>query len=109
MTFDAGNHWEFEDHTLSPDQCDSAAKAGTKFMLLEDGSVGMNRRAVELMVVHGCDVTVVECANDDHYGIIYDAMDYGMIDWALGRGALPEHPNYTYYPLDRESTYPYGY
>ena len=109
MTFDAGMHWEIESHTLSPAQCDSAAKAETKFMLLEGGGVGMNKRAIELMVAHGCDVTVVECAAAGHYGIIYDAMSYGMIDWALGRGALPEHPNYTYYPLDRESTYPYGY
>ena len=109
MTFDAGMHWEIESHTLSPAQCDSAAKAETKFMLLEGGGVGMNKRAIELMVVHGCDVTVVECAAAGHYGIIYDAMSYGMIDWALGRGALPEHSNYTYYPLDRQSTYPYGY
>ena len=109
MTFDAGMHWELEDHTLSPEQCDSTAKAGTKFMLLEGGGVGMNKRAIELMVAHGNDVTVVECAAAGHYGIIYDAMHYGMIDWALGRGPLPENANYSYYPLDRQSTYPYGY
>ena len=53
-------------------------------------------------------MTVVECAGGGHYGIITDAMEYGMIDWALGRGARPENSNYTYYPLDKNSTYPYG-
>ncbi len=106
MTFDAGMHWEVEDHVLSPGQCDSAAAAGTKFMLLEGGGVGMNKRAIELMVAHGVDVTVVECATAGHYGIIYDAIRYGMIDWALGKGPLPDDPNYSYHPLDRQSTYP---
>ena len=32
------------------------------------------------MVAHGNDVTIVECAAAGHYGIIYDAMEYGMID-----------------------------
>ena len=31
-----------------------------------------------------------------------------MIDWALGRGERPTNSNYTYYPLNRQSTYPYG-
>ena len=54
------------------------------------------------------DVTIVECAGGGHYGIITDAIEYGMIDWALGRGERPVNSNYTYYPLDRNSTYPYG-
>ena len=107
LTFDAGMHWEVESHVLSPEQCDSAAKAGTRFMLLEFGGVGMNKRAIELMVAHGCDVTIVECAWGGHYGVITDAMQYGMIDWALGRGELPENELYSYYPLDRQSTYPF--
>lgn len=107
LTFDAGMHWEVESHTLTPEQCDSAAKAGTRFMLLEFGGVGMNKRAIQLMVAHGCDVTVVECAWGGHYGVITDAMQYGMIDWALGRGELPENELYSYYPLDRSSTYPF--
>jgi hypothetical protein len=101
-------HWEVESHVMTPTQCDSTAKAGTCFLLLEFGGVGMNKRAIELMVVHGNNVTVVECAGGGHYGIITDAMEYGMIDWALGRGERPENSNYTYYPLDRNSTYPYG-
>ena len=107
LTFDAGMHWEVESHVLTPEQCDSAAKAGTRFMLLEFGGVGMNKRAIQLMVAHGCDVTIVECAWGGHYGIITDAMQYGMIDWALGRGELPENELYSYYPLDRSSTYPF--
>jgi hypothetical protein len=107
MTFDAGMHWEVESHTLTPEQCDSAAKAGTRFMFLEFGGVGMNKRAIQLMVAHGCDVTIVECAWGGHYGVITDAMQYGMIDWALGRGELPENELYSYYPLDRSSTYPF--
>ena len=68
----------------------------------------MNKRAIELMVAHGNNVTVVECAGGGHYGIITDAMEYGMLDWALGRGERPVNSNYTYYPLDKNSTYPYG-
>jgi len=108
LTFDAGMHWEVESHVMTPEQCDSAAKAGTRFMLLEFGGVGMNKPAIALMVAHGNDVTVVECAGGGHYGVITDAMQLGMIDWALGRGELPVNSNYTYYPLDRQSTYPYG-
>ena len=108
LCFDAGMHWEVESHTLTPEQCDSAAKAGTQFLLLEGGGVGMNKRAISLMVAHGVDVTVVECAAAGHYGIIYDAMEYGMIDWALGRGERPVNSNYRYYPLNRQSTYPYA-
>ena len=108
MTFDAGMHWEVESHVMTPEQCDSTAKAGTRFYLFEFGGVGMNKRAIELMVAHGNDVTVVECAGGGHYGIITDAIEYGMIDWALGRGERPVNSNYKYYPLDRSSTYPYG-
>ena len=108
LTFDAGMHWEVESHVMTPTQCDSAAKAGTRFLLFEFGGVGMNKRAIELMVVHGNNVTVVECAGGGHYGIITDAMESGMLDWALGRGERPTSSNYTYYPLDRNSTYPYG-
>lgn len=108
MTFDAGMHWEVESHVMSPEQCDSTAKAGTRFYLFEFGGVGMNKRAIELMVAHGNDVTIVECAGGGHYGIITDAIEYGMIDWALGRGERPVNSNYKYYPLDRSSTYPYG-
>ena len=108
MTFDAGMHWEVESHVMTPEQCDSAARAGTRFYLLEFGGVGMNKRAIELMVVHGDDVTIVECAGGGHYGIITDAIEYGMIDWALGRGERPVNSNYKYIPLDRNSTYPYG-
>lgn len=107
LTFDAGMHWEVERLTLTPEQCDSAAKAGARFMLLEFGGVGMNKRPIELMVAHGNDVTVVECARGGHYGIITDAMESGLIDWALGRGELPENDNYSYHPLDRQSTYPF--
>lgn len=108
LTFDAGMHWEVESHVMTPEQCDSTARAGTQFYLLEFGGVGMNKRAIELMVVHGNDVTIVECAGGGHYGIITDAIEYGMIDWALGRGDRPVNSNYKYYPLDRNSTYPYG-
>ena len=108
MTFDAGMHWEVESHVMSPEQCDSTARAGTQFLLFEFGGVGMNKRAIELMVAHGNNVTIVECAGGSHYGIITDAMEYGMIDWALGRGERPVNSNYTYYPLNRQSTYPYG-
>lgn len=105
LTFDAGMHWEV-DQVLTPEECELAAQAGTEFVLLENGGVGMNKHAIALMVAHGCDVTVVECAAGGHYGIIYDAISYGMIDWALGKGGRPVNDNYSYHPLNRQSTYP---
>ena len=105
MTFDAGGHWEVEDHVLTPTQCDSAAQAGTAFLLLEGSGIGMNKYPIQLMAAHGVDVTVVECAAAEHYGIIYDAIEYGLIDWALGLGERPENSNYTYHRLDRNSVY----
>lgn len=108
MTFDAGNHWAMLDYFLSPEECDVTAKAGTRFMLLEEAGIGMNVRAIELLVAHGNDVTVVRCVEDGHEQIIYDAIRYGLIDWALGKGELPENSNYSYHPLDPTSTYPAG-
>ncbi len=106
LTFDAGNHWAMLQYFLTPEECDVTAKAGTRFMLLEEAGIGMNVRAIELLVAHGNDVTVARCAEDGHEQIIYDAIRYGMIDWALGRGELPQNSNYAYYPLDPSSTYP---
>lgn len=105
VTFDAGGHWEVEDHVLTPEGCDSAAAAGTAFLLLEGSGVGMNKYAIQLMAAHGVDVTIVECAAAGHYGIIYDAIEYGLIDWVLGLGERPENSNYTYHKLDRTSVY----
>ena len=108
LTFDAGNHWEEPSRIMTPEQCDLAANAGTSFLLLEFGGIGMNKRAIELMVAHGDDVTIVEVATGGHYSIITDAMQAGMINWALGQGERPDNGNYRYIPLDRDSTYPYG-
>ena len=108
LTFDAGNHWEEKSRIMSPEQCDEAAKAGTAYYLLEFGGIGMNKRPIELMVVHGVNVTIVEVKEGGHYSIITDAMREGMIDWALGQGERPDTWNYRYIPLDRNSTYPRG-
>ena len=106
LTFDAGAHWAHTDKVLSPEQCDLTAEAGTEFLLFEGAGVGMNKSAIHTMVRHGNDVTIVLCRNDGHYGIIYDAIYKGMLDWVLGNGEQPEDPNYTYIPLDISSTYP---
>lgn len=106
LSFDAGMHWTVPNHVLTAEQCDSAAAAGTGFMLFEGDGVGMNKAAIQVMVLHGVDVTIVHCKAAGHYGIIYDAMDYGMIHWALGQGELSDADNYTYIHLDKNSTYP---
>ncbi len=66
----------------------------------------MNKSAIHTMVRHGCDVTIVLCRNSGHYGIIYDAIYKGMLDWVLGNGEQPTDANCTYIPLDITSTYP---
>ena len=106
LTFDAGAHWAHTDKVLTPEQCDLTAKAGTQFLLFEGAGVGMNKSAIHTMVRHGNDVTIVLCKNNGHYGIIYDAIYKGMLDWVLGNGEQPDDPNYTYIPLDLSSTYP---
>ena len=106
LTFDAGAHWAHTDKVLTPEQCDLTAKAGTAFLLLEGAGVGMNKSAIHTMVRHGNNVTIVRCQNDGHYGIIYDAIYKGMLDWVLGNGEQPTDANYTYIPLDLTSTYP---
>ena len=106
LTFDAGAHWAHTDKVLTPEQCDLAAEAGTEFLLFEGAGIGMNKSAIHTMVRHGCDVTIVLCRNSGHYGIIYDAIYKGMLDWVLGNGEQPTDTNYTYIPLDITSTYP---
>lgn len=106
LTFDAGAHWAHTDKVLTPEQCDLAAEAGTEFLLFEGAGIGMNKSAIHTMVRHGCDVTIVLCRNSGHYGIIYDAIYKGMLDWVLGNGEQPTDANYTYIPLDITSTYP---
>lgn len=108
MTFDAGSHWAMLDYFLTPEECDVTAGIGTRFMLLEEAGIGMNVRAIELLVAHGNNVTVARCLEDGHEQIIYDAIRYGMVDWALGEGQLPNNANYSYHPLDPSSTYPVG-
>ena len=105
LTFDAGMHWTVADHVLTPEECDVTAGAGTSFLLFEGAGIGMNKSAIHSMVRHGNDVTIVLCKNDGHYGIIYDAIYKGMIDWALG-GEEVDDPNYTFIHLDMDSTYP---
>ena len=108
MTFDAGSHWAMLDYFLTPEECSVTAGIGTRFMLLEESGIGMNVRAIELLVAHGNNVTVARCVEDGHEQIIYDAIRYGMVDWALGEGQLPNNANYSYHPLDPSSTYPVG-
>ena len=106
LSFDAGMHWTVPNHVLTAEQSDSVAAAGTKLMLFEGDNVGMNKAAIQVMVLHDVDVTIVHCKAAGHYGIIYDAMGYGQIHWALGQGELSDADNYTYIHLDKNSTYP---
>ena len=106
LSFDAGMHWTVPNHVLTAEQSDSVAAAGTKLMLFEGSGVGMNKAAIQVMVLHDVDVTIVHCKAAGHYGIIYDAMGYGQIHWALGQGELSDADNYTYIHLDKNSTYP---
>ena len=81
------------------------AKTGTKFYLVEGDGVGMNKLAIQTMVAHKMDVTIVHAQNYGHYSIIYDAMEQGLFEFVMG-GALPENDNYRYIKLDKNSSYP---
>ena len=106
LTLDAGGHWADFLPVLSTDDCDTVAKAGTEFYLFEGDGVGMNILAIQTMVAHGVNTTIAHVRDYGHYSIIYDAMKYGVFNWAMGDGERPENDNYTYIPLDRKSTYP---
>ena len=108
VSFDAGNHWAMLDSFLTPAECDITAEAGTRFLLLEGAGIGMNVRAIELLVAHGNDVTIAKCARDGHEQIPLDGVRLGIVDWTLGKGERPDSDNYSYYPLDPSSTYPAG-
>jgi len=105
MTLDAGQHWESFMPNLSTEDCDVMAKTGTKFYLVEGDGVGMNKLAIQTMVAHKMDVTIVHAQNYGHYSIIYDAMEQGLFEFVMG-GALPENDNYRYIKLDKNSSYP---
>lgn len=106
LTLDAGQHWESFMPVLSTEECDVMAQTGTKFLLVEGDGVGMNKLAIQTMVAHKMDVTIAHVENYGHYSVIYDAMKYGLFNWAAGASELPEHENYKYIPLDKNSTYP---
>ncbi len=105
VTLDAGQHWESFMPVLSTDECDVMAETGTKFLLVEGDGVGMNKLAIQTMVAHGMDVTIAHVQNYGHYSVIYDAMEQGIFSWAMGGSELPVNDNYTYYKLDRNSSY----
>lgn len=106
LCFDAGVDWEETELNLSAYECAMLAKTETEFWLFEQYGVGMNREGINLMAASGCHVTMMVCANQDHNSILYDALNCGMINWALGRREPIESDNYTYVPLDPRSTYP---
>ena len=106
VTLDAGQHWESFMPVLSTEDCDLMAKTGTAFTLVEGDGVGMNKLAIQTMVAHRMDVTIAHVRDYGHYSVIYDAMKYGIFNWAMGEGERPEHDNYRYIKLDKDSTYP---
>ena len=106
LTLDAGQHWESFMPVLSTEECDLMAQAGTGFTLVEGGGVGMNKLAIQTMVAHHMDVTIAHVRDYGHYSVIYDAMKYGLFNWVMGDGERPEHDNYTYIALNKDSTYP---
>lgn len=106
LTLDAGQHWESFMPVLSTEECDLMAQAGTGFTLVEGDGVGMNKLAIQTMVAHHMDVTIAHVRDYGHYSVIYDAMKYGLFNWVMGDGERPEHDNYTYIALNKDSTYP---
>ena len=107
LIFDAGNDWLEIDHILSAEDCDIAAEVGTEFFLFEGPREGMNKTAIRTMVIHGCNVSVVKCENWAHDSMVPDAMILGIFDYYLGAKKEVVSLNYTYYPLDKDSLYPY--
>lgn len=106
MALDAGQHWESFMPNLSTGDCDVMAKTGTKFYLVEGDGVGMNKLAIQTMVAHKMDVTIVHVRDYGHYSIIYDAMEQGLFSHVMGAGERPENDNYTYIKLNKDSSYP---
>lgn len=100
---DPGLDWEQpEDYLLDAEQCKLLSEIGTKLFLFEQGGVGLNRAPIKLMVEQGVDVSMVECANDDHERITSDAFRRGLFSWAMGEYAELNPEEYTLIKLEPE-------
>ena len=106
ICFDAGVDWEENELLLNENERAALGEAGTKLWLLEQYGVGTDRQGIADLVLSGCDVTMVYCENGEHNAILYNALDLGMIDLALGRRTALDTDNYTFIPLSAEDLIP---
>ena len=102
LCFDAGVDWKEDELLLNESECAVLSEAGTELWLLEQKDVGMNRSGIADMVLSGCRVTMILCENEGHNDILYNALDFGMIDLALGRRSKLNTDNYTFVRLTPE-------
>lgn len=117
LAFDAGCEWDTnyvgDAAVLDAAECDSAAKANTRFYLFEQRNFSeyfMDVPPVALMVEHGVDVVLVECDNDGHNHIGPDAIRAGFYDFAMGQKDTLETVNATgnIYSIRLIKVYPDG-
>ncbi len=89
LSLDAGNQWG--ESALAPDfeQCRALARTGTHFYLFQPTWVDMDYEPIRMLVNTGNWVMLAGCLREDHEQITYDAMNLGVIDWALGDRSGP--------------------
>ena len=84
LSLDAGNRWNESDLVPSFEQCLALARTGAHFYLFQPMWVDMECEPIRMLVNTGNWVMLAGCLRDEHEQITYDAMDLGVIDWALG-------------------------
>ena len=98
FTLDTGLDWESE-LNLSSEERAVTAEAGIKYYLFEQSGVGTGVPAVYDLVASGNDVTVVECAHQDHDKMSRLAYTNGLFSWATGAFDELKEDEYTLVPL----------
>lgn len=83
VALDAAMEWE-DPQKLSDEDLEIISKNGTQMLLFEQPGVRDEKEQVHDMVVHGCDVTIIECAEKKHNMIAYNSFKYGVFSYALG-------------------------
>ena len=89
LSLDAGNDWWEPLLAPTEETATELSLIGTELFLFQSPSVGTEHPMIRRFLDAGDRVTVVECLNDEHEQISYDALGMGFVDWVLGDRSSP--------------------
>ncbi len=100
-TLDTGLEFVDNVHSLTAEECDIVAEAGTVMYLFEQPEVGLEVEAIARMVDHGVETWLVGCRNDNHSMISKLAYANGVFSWSAGEDIHLPEDEYTFTLLTR--------